>query len=39
MSWYQPVKPHPFDETHLVAVRELIHQEASTKVRQRGELN
>ena len=29
----------PLDETHLVAARRLIHQEVSTKVRQRGELN
>ena len=27
------------DQTHLVAVGGLIHQEVSTKVRQRGELN
>ena len=29
----------PLDETHLVVVRGLIHQEVSTKVRQWGELN
>ena len=29
----------PLDENDLVAVRRLIHQEVSTKVRQRGELN
>ena len=29
----------PLDETHLLAIRGLIHQEVSTKVRQRGELN
>ena len=29
----------PLDEIHLIAVRGLIHQEVSTKVRQRGELN
>ena len=29
----------PLDESHLVALRGLIHQEVSTKVRQRGELN
>ena len=40
--WYNPRDPrqhHPLYETHLVAVRRLIHQEVSTRVRQRGELN
>ena len=32
-------QPLPLDETHLVVVRGLTHQEVSTKVRQRGELN
>ena len=29
----------PLDETHLVVVRGLIHQEVSPKVRQPGEVN
>ena len=32
-------KHYSLNETHLVVVRGLIHQEVSTKVRQRGELN
>ena len=31
--------PPPLYDTHLVAERELIHQEVPTRVRQRGELN
>ena len=30
---------HSLDGTHLVTVRGIIHQEVSTRVRQRGELN
>ena len=33
--WDQMRKHDPLDETQLVAVRGLIHQEVSTKVRQR----
>ena len=33
--WGQMRKHDPLDETQLVAVRGLIHQEVSTKVRQR----
>ena len=34
--WGQMRKHDPLDETRLAAVRGLIHQEVSTKVRQRG---
>ena len=39
MNQWQNTSAVPFNETHLVTVRGLIHQEVSNKVRQRGELN
>ena len=39
MNQWQNTSAVPLDETHLVTVRGLIHQEVSNKVRQRGELN
>ena len=39
MNQWQNTSAVPLDETHLVTVRGLIHQEVSNKVRQPGELN